>query len=328
MSRVAAVVLALVVLAVGACGGDEGSDGSAATAPSSPSAADVEFPRAAGKTMRALRESAPEKAIFAPSVSQLRPGRNRIGFALFDEGRGQVTPDAVAVYASAMDGGRLHGPFVAKRESLRVKPQFMSRQTQADLDDVDSFWVAHVTFPRRGRYVLTALASLDGEMVSTSQFELRAGQRGGPPDVGDRAISVETDTVASAGGDLESIDTRIPPLTELHEKSLADVLGKEPVVLAFATPQLCQTRVCGPVVDVVAQVKASTDGVTFIHQEIYANNDINQGFRPQVAKWALPTEPWTFLIDRDGKIVERFEGALSVDELQRAVDAKLAASSS
>ena len=49
-------------------------------------------------------------------------------------------------------------------------------------------------------------------------------------------------------------------------------------MLAFATPQLCQTRVCGPVVDVVAEVKNSTDGVTFIHQEIYANNDINQIF--------------------------------------------------
>ncbi|HEV3001057.1 MAG TPA: hypothetical protein VGW75_10000 [Solirubrobacteraceae bacterium] len=328
MSRVAAVVLALVALVLGACGGDDGSDRPASTSsPAPPASADVDFPSGGDKTMRALRSRAPEKAIFAPSVSQLRPGRNRIGFALFDEGRGQVTPEAVAVYVSQADGRRLRGPFRARRESLRVKPQFMSRQTQADLDDVDSFWVADVTFPRRGRYVLTALASIDGELASTSQIEMRAGQRGGPPDVGDPAIRVETDTVESAGGDLESIDTRLPPLAELHEKSLADVLGKEPVVLAFATPQLCQTRVCGPVVDVVAQVKASTEGVTFIHQEIYAGNDINQGFRPQVARWALPTEPWTFLIDRDGKIVERFEGALSVAELQRAVDEKLAPSS-
>lgn len=307
-----------------ACGGDgdkkDSSDRGAATSSDGAAAAAVDFPEGGRQTIRALRASAPEKAIFAPSVSQLRPGSNRIGFALFDEGRGQVTPDAVAVYVAQPDGRRLRGPFEARRESLRVKSQFMSRQTQADLDDVDAFWVADVTFPRRGRYVLTALASFDGEMASTSQIELRAGQRGGPPDVGDPAVRVETDTVDSAGGDLESIDTRIPPLAELHEKSFADVLGKEPVVLSFATPQLCQTRVCGPVVDVVAEVKANTEGVTFIHQEIYANNDINQGFRPQVAKWALPTEPWTFVIGRDGKIVERFEGALSVAELQRAVD--------
>ncbi len=317
----------LVLASCGGDGEDKGSTerGAATTSADGAAAAKVDFPEGGRQTIRALRASAPEKAIFAPSVSQLRPGSNRIGFALFDEGRGQVTPDAVAVYVAQPDGRRLRGPFVARRESLRVKPQFMSRQTQADLDDVDAFWVADVTFPRRGRYVLTALASFDGEIASTSQIELRAGQRGGPPDVGEPAIRVETDTVDSAGGDLESIDTRLPPLAELHEKSFADVLGKEPVVLAFATPQLCQTRVCGPVVDVVAEVKASTEGVTFIHQEIYANNDINQGFRPQVAKWALPTEPWTFLIGRDGKIAERFEGALSVAELQRAVD-KLASS--
>ena len=112
---------------------------------------------------------------------------------------------------------------------------------------------------------------------------MRVGEEGGPPDVGEDAIKVSTDTVASAAGDVESIDTRLPPLPDLHEKDLADVLGKEPVVLAFATPQLCQTRVCGPVVDVVAEVKNEVgDGITFIHQEIYNENDINKGFRPQV----------------------------------------------
>jgi hypothetical protein len=321
--RVSAVLALLVVLVLVACGGDDkksepAGGGSSAT---QPAAADVKFPDGGNKTIRALRATAPEQAVFAPSVSQLEPGTNRIGFALFDEARAQVTPDAVAVYVARPDGRGLRGPFVARRESLRVKPQFQSRQTQADLDEVDAFWVADVKLPKRGRYVLTALVSTDGEMGSTSQIELRAGQRGGPPGIGDRAIRVNTDTVEDAGGNLESIDTRIPPLAELHEKDFADVLGKEPVVLAFATPQLCQTRVCGPVVDVVAEVKNEVgDGVTFIHQEIYANNDINQGFRPQVGKWRLPTEPWTFLVGRDGRIVERFEGALSVDELRRGVE--------
>jgi hypothetical protein len=326
--RVSALVLVVMSLFLAACGGDDGDDSAAPPASTTEETAPkVEFPDGGNQTMRALRSSAPEGAVFAPSVSLLRPGTNRIGFALFDESRAQVTPDAVAVYVGGTDGRGLTGPFEARRESLRVKPQFMSRQTAADLDEVDSFWVADVELPRRGRYVLTALASIDGEMKSTSQLEMRVGQRGGPPDVGDRAIKVETDTVADAGGNLESIDTRIPPLAELHEKSLSEVLGKEPVVLAFATPQLCQTRVCGPVVDVVAQVKAEAgaEDVTYIHQEIYNENDINQGFRPQVGQWRLPTEPWIFLIDRAGKVVDRFEGAVSVEELRKAVDDKLSA---
>jgi hypothetical protein len=327
--RVAALLLVLASLLLVACGGDDSSSKPSGDEPETTEGAakNVDFPDGGNKTMRALRASAPEGAVFAPSVSQLRPGKNRIGFALFDESRAQVSPDAVAVYVGGTQGRGLRGPFVARKESLRVKPQFMSRQTAADLDEVDSFWVADVDLPRRGRYVLTALASIDGELTSTSQLEMRAGQRGGPPDVGDKAIRVDTDTVEDAGGELESIDTRIPPLAELHERSLSEVLGKEPVVLAFATPQLCQTRVCGPVVDVVAQVKAETSGkdVTYIHQEIYKGNDINQGFRPQVGAWGLPTEPWIFVIDKNGRIVERFEGAVSVAELRRVVDEKLAA---
>ena len=308
------------MLVLAACGGsgDDGETASGSDAQTQP-AEKVEFPRGDDKTIRALRAERPEKAVFAPSVGTLRVGENRIGFALFDVSRKQVTPDAVALYVAKPNGTGLRGPFEARKESLRVKPQFQSRQTQADLDDVDTFWAADVDFPKRGRYVVTALAQLDGELVSTSQFEMRAGP-GGPPDVGDKAIKVDTDTPQDVGGNLAAIDTRIPPLPELHETNFADVLGKKPVVLAFATPQLCQTRVCGPVVDVLAEVRAQNEGVEFIAQEIYVDNDINKGFRPQVGEWRLPTEPWTFVIDKSGKVVERFEGAVSVRELQAAVD--------
>ncbi len=319
MSRLPALLLLLVLALVAGCGGDdEPQAGSKPPAETQPPV-EVDFPSGADKTIRALRAEVPEGAVFAPAVSTLKVGQNRIGFALFDTARKQVKPDAVALYVAQPDGRRLRGPFEARRESLAVKPQFQSRQTQADLDDIDTFWVADVRFPRNGRFVVTALASVKGKMVSTSQFEMRVGT-GGPPDVGDKAIRVETDTPEDVGGNLEQIDTRLPPVEALHEKDFADVVGKEPVVLAFATPQLCQTRVCGPVVDVALEVASQTDGVTFIHQEIYNENDIQQGFRPQVARWKLPTEPWVFLVGRDGRVFERFEGALSVRELKAAVE--------
>jgi hypothetical protein len=318
---VSALALLLLVLVIAGCGGDDkdGDSASGSPTPTQPTQ-QVKWPRGDDKTIRALRAERPEGAVFAPSVGTLRVGENRIGFALFDVSRKQVTPEAVALYVAKPDGTGLRGPFEARRESLRVKPQFQSRQTQADLDDVDTFWVADVDFPKRGRYVVTALAQLDGKMVSTSQFEMRAGP-GGPPDIGEKAIRVDTDTPRDVGGNLEKIDTRLPPIPELHQTNFADVLGKKPVVLAFATPQLCQTRVCGPVVDVVAQVRAETSSdVEYIAQEIYVDNDINKGFRPQVGEWRLPTEPWTFVIGKDGKVVDRFEGALSVRELKAAVD--------
>ena len=321
MPRLLTATLVALALGGAGCGGSDG-DGDADTGAGEQEqrAAQVEFPGADGKTLRALRQDVPEGAIFAPSVSLLETGPNRIGFALFDAGRKQVEPEAVALYFAQSDKRRLQGPFVARRESLAVAPQFRSRQTAADAEDVNSFWVADVRFPGDGRFVLAALAQVDGEMVSTSQYELRVGApEAAPPGVGEKAIRVNTETPEDVGGDLAKIDTRIPPLAELHDTDFADVLGRKPVVLTFATPQLCQTRVCGPVVDIMAEVAARTDGVEFIHQEIYNDNEIEAGFRPQVGAWKLPTEPWTFVVDESGTVTDRFEGALSVRELEAAV---------
>ena len=102
------------------------------------------------------------------------------------------------------------------------------------------------------------------------------------------------------------------------------MVGKKPIVLVFATPRLCQSRVCGPVVDVAEQLKAEYgDQAEFIHMEIFRDNDLNKGFRPQVAAWRLPTEPWVFTIDKEGKVAARLEGAYSARELDDAIQKAL-----
>lgn len=53
--------------------------------------------------------------------------------------------------------------------------------------------------------------------------------------------------------------------------------------------------------------------------EIYNDNDPNTGVRPQLRTYSLQTEPWTFLIDRDGTIRDRIEGAYGVAELEQAM---------
>jgi hypothetical protein len=139
-----------------------------------------------------------------------------------------------------------------------------------------------------------------------------------PPGTGDRAPVVHTPT-ASEVSDISEIDTRVPP-SDMHDEDLATVLGKRPVVLLFATPALCQSRVCGPVVDAAAQVKRDFgDRVAFIHQEVYNDNQLNAGPRPQVQAYGLPSEPWLFVIDRNGRVSTVIEGPFSVEELDAAV---------
>jgi hypothetical protein len=75
------------------------------------------------------------------------------------------------------------------------------------------------------------------------------------------------------------------------------------------------------VVDVAEQVKRDYgDEVAFIHAEIYRDNDPSKPVRPQVTAYGLQTEPWLFVIDRNGIVDTRIEGAFSVAELTDAVE--------
>ena len=55
----------------------------------------------------------------------------------------------------------------------------------------------------------------------------------------------------------------------------------------------------------------------FIHVEIYTDNDPAKGVNRWVKQWRLPTEPFTYVVDRTGVIRAKLEGAFSVAELER-----------
>jgi hypothetical protein len=282
----------------------------------------ADFPAAEGRTIADLQAEGGQSLVFAPSVQDLKKGTNRYGFALFDTARKQVTGAAVAIYTARGDGTGLRGPYIARSESLRVRGPFQSRTTASDPDAAKSVYVAEVPFTRTGRQIVTAMAKLDGRLISTNPFTVEVGgsSAAGPPDVGEKAIRVHTKTLADVGGDASQISTRNPPAEDLLQTDLADVLGRKPVVITFATPLLCASRVCGPVVDIVEEAKSrAPSNVAFIHQEIYRDNQVDKGVQPPVAKWRLRSEPWTFVIDRSGKVAARFEGAFSVGELSRAI---------
>ena len=322
--RLTALAILLMALVVGlsACGGGDG-DGAPAPAAAPPAPAPADFPSAKGKTLAQLTEGLKQGAVLAPSsATSQRPGRdNRFGFAIVDTANKQIDVAEVAVYTARPDGTGLRGPFVARKESLDVATPFRSAQTSSDLANGKTFYVAQPQFGSKGPQRTVALVRLDGRfVVADPPMDLNVGAANGPPDVGQRAIRVHTLTAADVGGDLRELSTRVPPPPEMLGTDFADVLGKKPVVLLFATPALCASRTCGPVVDIAEQVRVQHGkGVTFIQQEIYRDNDPNKAVRPQVAAWRLPTEPWAFVIDRAGKVTARFEGVFSAGELARAV---------
>jgi len=316
-----AVALSVLALVVAGCGGGDEKAASAPPQPQ-PTAKAADFPAGKG-TLQDLQSAASEGPVLAPAVSVLSSGEpNRFGFGLFDTAQKQIAGAQVALYTARKDGTGVQGPYLARSESLAVKGPYLSRSSAADPDAAKSVYVADLPFKKGGRHVVTALVRLDGRMLRTNATTVQVDAAGPqPPAVGDKAVKVHTPTLDDVGGDATKISTRTPPAEDLLQTDLADVLGKQPVVITFATPLLCQSRVCGPVVDVVEQVKASApEDVAFIHQEIYQDNDAGKPVTEPVAAWRLQSEPWTYVIDRKRIVRARFEGAVSVGELQRAVD--------
>jgi hypothetical protein len=325
----AAVLLACAFVA--GCGGDDGED-----SPSNPppEARPDQFPRAEGRTLAELRRDLPKGGpVLAPTVSHfVAGGESRLGFGLFTTERAQIADARAAVYIAPVGGGEARGPYVAHYESLEVKPQFTSETTSKDPDAAKTLYVADVPFAKPGRYEVLGMARLDDRLVAATsaapELVVVSPKQDRVPGPGDPAPEIHTPTEAEAAGDLASIDTRVPPVPDMHQTDFAEALGRKPIVLLFATPLLCQSRVCGPVVDIALQLQAEYgDEVEFIHMEIYNDNEVNKGARPQVNAFHLPSEPWVFLIDREGKVVSRMEGAFSSGELDRALEQLLEESS-
>jgi hypothetical protein len=313
---------------VAGCGGGNGDAGRSATDYQRPSST-AGFPPTRNRSFRVLVGEMVQGPALAPSVSVLTPGRSRFGFALFDSGNRQIGGLEVALYLAKGLDETARGPYPVRYERIDVKPQFRSRTTAEDPDSARSVYVAQLPFPTAGTYLVAAVAKLDRRLVATSPAQVTVRDSTSVPSVGDKAIRVHTPTVASVHGDLKSIDTRVPP-DDMHAVDLVDALRrKRPVVLLFATPGLCQSRVCGPVVDVAEEVKSEYAGrLDFIHMEIYRDNDVSRGPRSQIPAWGLCSgsgasmscsEPWLFTVNRRGRVAARIQGAFDAPELEAAV---------
>ena len=73
--------------------------------------------------------------------------------------------------------------------------------------------------------------------------------------------------------------------------------------------------------DAAEQVKSELgDEAEFIHMEVFEDNNPTKGVREQLETYGLHTEPWLFVLDAEGRVSTRIEGAFSAAELRQAVE--------
>jgi hypothetical protein len=311
-------LLALTALAAALLAGCGGS--SVETRPAPPP---KDFPAATGKTISQLLNSSgavPSKLVVAPASEVFDTGVERYPFGVFTPGQEQVEDVEVALYFAKDGKSKVLGPLPAKLETLQTKAAYRSQNGSGPGEAKSVYVVPKVDFDKDGSWLAIAMIKgKDGKLEASRVPSPVIGQYPKVPKVGRRPPQITTLTAADVGNDLEKIDTRVPP-DQMHKVDFAEVLGKKPIVLVFATPALCQSRVCGPVVDVAQQVADEYEPeADFIHQEVYVDNEINKGIRPQLKAFGLPTEPWTYLIGKEGVIKDRLSGAYGVAELEEAM---------
>ena len=98
--------------------------------------------------------------------------------------------------------------------------------------------------------------------------------------------------------------------------------------MQFATPVYCTSNFCGPTVEAqeAARRRVRPDVAEFIHVEIWRKKTTTKGVvNEAAADWLLRegnlTEPWLFLIDGDGTIVERWGPLFDLDDVRASLEA-------
>jgi hypothetical protein len=261
-------------------------------------------------TLEALWRAPGEDVAVVPGSADFGPGAVRFTFLVID-GQGRVvTRPTAKIWLARTLKSKPFAQTTARSESIGV--------AESEPGEAQDVFVAQLQLEQPGTYWLLAEPVGGRKIQAVGNVVVKDATAA--PDVGAAAVASKTPTLANAT--LDQLTTSTTPDRELYRSSIADALAaKAPFVVAFATPKYGTSRTCSPTVDVVSDVrrKHADAGIRFIHVEIYEDNDPTKGENRWVREWKLPSEPWVFLVGGDGKIAARFEGTVSVRELDAAV---------
>ena len=259
------------------------------------------------------------------STKELGVGPQRVAFLLTTD-KALVTVPEVEITSSYIGEG---GPLQGETKTAPFHPWPYG---------VRGSYVTEMDFDPAGPWRLDIKAVQDGE-TATASVELEVAEKGHVPQVGIVPPLSENKTLGNTES-IENITTDYSPDPDLYQLTVAEAVATGlPTVVVFASPAFCTSPTCGPQTDTVSELKEGYAGrANFIHVEIYDNPDEIQGdlskagiARP-VAEWGISSIPgwfnesWTFVLDGDGRIAQRFEGFATLEELKAALEPVLLAS--
>ena len=259
----------------------------------------------------------------------LRIGTQRVAF-LLEGTTALVTDPSVRVATSHLSNGSGDG--------LATGDGALFETTQAAFQKwpfgTSGSYVTELTFDRAGPWRL-AIDVGSGPSAASTELLVDVAESVGVREIGTLAPFSNTKTLKDARGDLATITTHQRADPDLYRVTVAESLfSGNPSVVVFASPSFCTSPTCGPQVDTVVALKDRRRGeADFIHVEVYDNpeeiqGDLSRGvLSPFIAEWGIDSVPhyvnesWVFVLGRDGRITQRFEGYATLTELEAALEA-------
>jgi hypothetical protein len=310
--RLTALLAALAMVLVACEGSDDASDESA----EAPQAAETglavaiaSFDLHVGEDRRLIAGVlTPDRGIVAFGDVQMELAPADAGE---DDGATQtVTASFLPVPGAEPEGGGSQPTVVVGDSGAGVY------ETEVDLD-------------QPGPWELTVTAELADGTTRTGTAGFQVAEEPQILAVGDEAPRTENLTTGDVDGEEVlpvMVDSRAQgsndedPAEHLHDTTIAESIEDgRPVVALFATPVYCVSRFCGPITEVFADIAEQyEDRADFVHVEIWKDFE-EQELNEAAAEWIQTeqggNEPWTFLIDEEGRIAARWDNVLDADDL-------------
>ncbi len=274
-------------------------------------------------SLDALREGATELSVLSPE-SPFNPGKTYFSFGLVTNTGEVVTGGSPRAWLAKDVTGAPLGPFPATWYPFAPASEFDDSAPRSALPGT---YATTLDVPGVGSW-LVGVSFTDGSDRFFGQAVLQATDEQLPAALGSKALATRTPVAHTLKG-LRQICTRPPP-DPMHYISLDQALKNgKPTVVTFATPLLCESQLCGPVVDeeLLAYQQIGKDKANFIHvEEFLPGEDLTpppatiENQSPAFKKWGFQTEPWTIVIDRKAVIRGRFEGPATAPQIQASLE--------
>jgi hypothetical protein len=186
------------------------------------------------------------------------------------------------------------------------------------------YWVAYPEFSRPGVWVLDVEVERENGASFETNLAINVWDAPRGVAVGDDAIPSQN-RMWDGTGDLTAISSAEEPNPAYYQMTIAEALREDkPILIAFTTPGFCQTAICAPVMNTIDPLwEHYQDQINFIHVEVIADFE-TLDWVPEMSEWGLQNEPWIYVIGRDGKVFNRFDGPVSPSELEPVLQHVLA----